>query len=525
MSSMRSTKNKKLKILFVCPEVAPYVKVGGLADVGWALPRALKNIGNDIKVFTPKFGYIDEKLYTFEMVLEGLKVPFEDGEIICNVKKGVLPDNLEVYLLENQEYYELRANVYGYADDARRFALLSKAAIEFVKAINWYPDVIHANDWLSGLVPNYLKTEYKEDKKLQKCASVFTIHNLKVQGTFDRRALSFIDRDDGIRPIPEFNSDAMLNVNGIIRGVIYSDMVNTVSERYAKEILTADFGEGIDKLLTELRDKIVGIRNGVDYDVQSPIIDKDIYYNYDENSLSKKVLNKLAYQKEFDLEENPDIPLVGFVGRFDEQKGLALLHDTIEPLLKNINFQFTMVGGGDSYWQNYFDELIKKFPGKVGGYTMLNVPFAQKLYAASDIFIYPSKFEPCGIAQVVAMKYGSVPIVRETGGLADTVKNYDTKSRMGTGFVFKDFNEIAFISQLVRALELYNHKEEWHALMLRCMKQDFSWQNSAMRYQDLYIKALERHEKWLKKAGYVMAHSPTEIQSYEPKMISIRNGR
>ncbi len=509
-----SNTSPKYNIVFISPEVAPFSKFGGLADVSWALPRALKRLGHNVKIIMPKFGSIDDEKFGIKAYKQNLKVPTADKDIVCNVKIGYIPDGLEVYLIENMEYYEMRANVYGYKDDARRFALLSKGALELIRSQKWQVDIIHSNDWMTGYVSNYLKTEYKLDPILNKAASVFTIHNLALQGV-NRRTLTQTQIDQGTSPLPDLLDDDIFFVNGMLRGIVYSDFVNTVSERYAKEILTPEYGEGMDKILQEMRNKLVGIRNGVDYDVLNPRVDKNIYVNYDLGDIEKKKENKIAFQKEFDLVIDPAIPLVGFVGRLSEQKGLGLLHDTIRPLLANLNFQFVIVGGGDEYWEKFFAKLIKDFPGKVNGYLMISTTFAQKLYAACDILVHPSKFEPCGITHAIAMRYGTVPIVRETGGLADSVIDYGKDRKNGDGFMFKEFNEMAFLIQLVSALTTFkSNKREWKKIQSRSMRKDLSWNASAVKYIDLYEKAIDRHVKWLKKEGLVMADSPVEVPGY-----------
>lgn len=500
-----------LNIVFIASEVAPISKYGGLADVVWALPRALQGLGHNVKIIMPKYGTIDTKQFKMKDYKQNLIIHTKQKDVVCNVKKTHIPDNIEVYLIENMEYYELRANQYGYTDDIRRFALLARAGLELIKSEEWDIDIIHSNDWMTGLVSNYLKTEYKHEKKLNRVASVFTIHNLSLQG-IDRRKQSQVDIDQGNTPIPDLFDDNIFQLNGMLRGIIYADFINTVSERYAKEILTPEFGEGLDKILQEMRTKLVGIRNGVDYGILSPEVDKNIYVNYDIDSLDKKVENKLAFQKEFDLEVDPEVPLVGFVGRLSEQKGLGLLHNTVLPLLENLNFELAIVGGGDEYWEKYFGKLITDNPKRVSGYLMVSTTFAQKLYSACDIFLYPSKFEPCGIAHAIAMRFGAVPIVRETGGLADSVVDYSKNPKAGDGFMFKKYDQMAFLIQFVNAVVTYkSNKNEWKKIQKRAMLKDLSWNASAQKYLDLYSKALDRHSKWLKKEGIIMADSPAEV--------------
>ena len=511
-TSPKNAPTEKLKILFVSPEVAPYSKVGGLADVAWALPRALRELGHDVRVFTPKFGLIDEDKFNLEPVMEGLKIQADADEVItCNVKKGNIPGDITVYLLENKEYYEIRANVYGYADDTRRWVLLCRGALEFLQKFDWTPDIIHANDWLTGFVPNDLATRYKEDEKLNKIATMFSIHNIANQGTFNYRTVSELDRDDGQSALPDLLSPKTLKLNGMRRGIIHSDIITTVSDTYAKQILDPEYGAGLDRLLRELRTKLYGVLNGLDYKVFNPMTDNDIWVNYDWNSIDKKVENKIAFQKEFGLRQDPDVPVIGFVGRFHAQKGIEPMYQAIEALLPVMDFQFIIVGSGMDNMENAFHQLMKKYPDRVGGHLMISKIIGQQIYASADMLLMPSKYEPCGLAQLIAMRYGTVPIVRNTGGLADTVIPYDPLANKGTGFMFNDFNSTSLMIQVVRALEVYRHKEAWSQLMRRAMEQDFSWENSASEYERLYHRAIYKRRKWLRKEGILMPEEPTEV--------------
>lgn len=503
-----------LKILMVAPEVSPYASVGGFSRVTAYLSRALIRLGHDVRLFMPKFGLIDEEKYELKMMFEGLKVPTGDLNnpyLICNVKTHAVPSGALTYFLENMEYYEKRANVYGYSDDPTRWMLLSRGLLEFLHQSQWRPDIIHTNDWHTGAVPNYLKTVYAKDKLLYHLATLFTIHNLNFQGNFDHRTVSEMDLDDGKAPIESFFSKRLLKLNFMRRGIIYADLLNTVSESYAREILTPEFGEGLDRLLLEVRSKLFGVVNGIDYEEFNPAADRFIAENYNLHSLDRRVLNKLALQKEFGLAEDRNIPVLAIVGRLDRQKGLDLAGEILWPLLKNFKAQFIIVGGGDVELAKIYRKLKEDFPQKVGIHLMLNFTLPRLVFAGADIMLFPSKFEPCGIVQMEAMRYGAIPVARAVGGLADTVEDFDPAADTGCGFVFKDFDKWQFFAQVVRALEVYNHKETWLKLQRRALVKDFSWEASAKRYVELYRKAIHFRRQTLVAEGVV---SPEEGEEY-----------
>ncbi|MBI2644261.1 MAG: glycogen synthase [Candidatus Wildermuthbacteria bacterium] len=490
-----NSSHKQLKVLFVVSEAYPYASVGGLGMAIFSLTRALKKEGLDVRIFMPKYGQIDEKKYRLKMLLEGLQVPTDDPaegkeSLVCNVKQyAKRKSDPMVYFLENMEYYEKRSNVYGYSDDPIRFVLLSRGALEFLRQSDWVPDVINCADWHTGALPNYLKTSYSNDPVLGGIKTVFSIHNLYHQGVFDHRFVSELDADDGRSPIASFFAERLLKQNFVKRGILYSDLVNTVSETYAKEILTKEYGEGLEDLLQEVRTKVFGILNGLDHKELNPATDPSLVKNFTIRNLKDRVENKLHLQKEFNLDMGEDIPVLGMVGRLYEQKGIDLLFPILEVLLAEHMIEFVVVGGGEPEYRTFFEELNKKFPHRVGTHLMSDVTLARHVFAGSDLFLMPSKFEPCGITQMEAMRYGAIPVVRETGGLADTVENFDPIRNTGTGFTFEEFHSYAFFGAIVRGLETYKYKKTWERLVRRAMKADFSWNTSAKRYIELYQRA------------------------------------
>lgn len=496
--------NQPLKIMMVAPEMSPYASVGGFSRVTAHLSRALLKLGLKVRLFIPKFGLIDEKKYPLQTVYEGLKVPTGDAntpELICNVKTYTVPGGTPTFFLENMEYYEKRANVYGYSDDPTRWMLLARGLLEYLKVSDWRPDIIHAHDWHTGALPNYLKTAYNLEEKFVNIATLFTIHNLNFQGMFDHRTVSEMDFDDGKSPIAPFFAKRLNKQNFMRRGILYADAVNTVSETYAREILTKEFGEGLDRLLLEVRSKLFGVVNGIDTEEFNPVTDELIAQNYGVNSLGKRAKNKLALQKEFNLPPDAETPIIAIEGRLDKQKGLELVAEIVWPLLKNFPVQFILLGGGDVELANTFRKLQEDFPRQVGLHLMPNFTLPRLIFSGADLMLFPSKFEPCGIVQMEAMRYGAVPVARAVGGLNDTIENFDPRQSTGYGFIFKDFDKWQFFAQVVRALEVYNHKKTWQELQKRAMSRDFSWEASAKRYVELYRKALVFHHQDLVAEG------------------------
>lgn len=485
-------RRKPLKVVFIAAEAYPYAEVGGLSRVVYFLPRALAKLGHDVRIFIPRYGKIDEEQYPMETIYKGLRVPTggKPEYLICNVKSATPEPGLRFYFLENMEYYEKRANEYGYSDDPRRFALLVRGALEYFRHCDWCPQIIHANDWHTALAAQYLQTVYKKSEKLSDIATVYTIHNIHFQGLFDHRFVSQLDFDDGKSEIPGFFEDRLNTINMMRRGILYSDLITTVSPTYAREILTQEYGEGLDGLLGEVRTKLVGILNGIDYDEFNPATDNILVKNYDVTSLERRSANKLALQREFNLDENTSLPMISFTGRLDGQKGIDLLVETIETVLKEYPVQFVANGGGDNRYRQFLMNLAKKYPKRVGVNIYPDFSMPRHIYAGADMVLLPSAFEPCGIVQMEAMRYGAIPIVRKTGGLADTVENFDPKTNTGDGFVFTNYDKLSFYGAMVRALEAYQYPSIWRGLIERAMQKDLSWNNSARLYEELYRRAL-----------------------------------
>lgn len=497
-----------LKILFVAPEAAPFVKVGGLGEVMFSLPRALNKLGHDSRVILPRYASIDPQQYKLEIELEGLQVPTDaEGEnepshLSCNIlrfNEGGLPRSpVTAYFLENLEYYEKRANVYGYADDAVRWALLSRGVLEWLRVSQWKPDIIVAADWQTGFLPDYLKTTYKNDPRLAGIAAIFTIHNLYFQGMFDHRFVTELDYDDGQSPVPSFFNPRLLKMNGMRRGIMYADVITTVSQNYSKEITTPEYGELLDSLLRERRSRLYGVLNAIDYKIFNPETNSQLAEHYNSQSLEKRVKNKLHLQSRFGLPQDERAFLVCLVSRLTEQKGLDLLSPVIDQLMKELKFQLIVQGTGESKYMTFFQELESRFKGQVVANLIFDKDIPNLIYSGADVILLPSKFEPAGLTQMEAMRYGCVPIARATGGLADTVDDYDPVKDVGTGFLFQTFDSMSLVIALTRAFENYRNPKIWRELQHRAMEKDFSWKRSAAEYEKIFEMAksfVEQKEK------------------------------
>lgn len=486
----------KLKVLFVATEAAPFAQAGGLGQVMHSLPLALSKLGCDARIMIPRYAGIDPQKYLLQVEFLGLKIPTDQPGpyefLICNVKKYEGELSAPAYFLENMEYFEKRANIYGYSDDHVRWVLFCRGVIEFLRVSNWVPDVIVASDWHTGLIPNYLKTVYKKDERLSKIKIVLMIHNLTYQGMCDFRFIPESEKDNGREPIPNFFHPRLAKLNWLLRGILYSDLIITVSPTYAKEILTPEYGEGLDKVLNEKRERIYGILNGIDYTLCDPTTNPYIPQNYSINTLEKKVKNKLYLQKRFGLEENEKIFLVGMPARLAEQKGFDLLEKILEKVLKILPIQFIFVGDGEPRYKEMLKKVAEKFPKKVGFRFEFDSKIPHLLYAGCDAILIPSKFEPCGIVQMEAMRYGSIPIARKTGGLADTISNFNPEKKEGDGFLFKDYDPYALFATICRAQAIFGLKKEWKKIVKRAMEKDFSWEKSAREYIKVFNTLLKK---------------------------------
>ncbi|MDQ6710028.1 MAG: glycogen/starch synthase, partial [Candidatus Dormibacteraeota bacterium] len=468
--------DRPLRILFVSAEVAPFAKVGGLADVAGALPKALRALGHDVRVVMPRYGTIDADKFQLTRVLSNLAVPLAHQPVPANVFAGRIGADIPVYLIENQQFFG-REGMYGFWDDDARFIYFSRAALEMLRPLDFKPDVIHVNDWHTAVIPNMLARLYRNDPLYAEIATALTIHNLAFQGAYGYGTLHLAGLDQwGLIKTGAPGLDDIVNLLG--RGIHFSDAVNTVSERYAQEILTPEFGEGMDPLLRLFKGKLQGIRNGIDDEVFNPATDPMIQARYDLGSIERKVENKLALQHELGLPEDPGVMVLGLISRLYDQKGLDLISNILWGLMR-LRLQFVVLGAGDPRYEEMFRTLARDNRDKASATIGFRPVLAQRIYAGADAFLMPSRFEPCGLGQLISLRYGTIPIVRATGGLADTVDDWDPVAQTGNGFVFEAYDHWDLYAQVVRALETFRQPSLWRRLQTNAMQTDVSWTRSA----------------------------------------------
>ena len=469
---------KNLKVLFVASECAPVAKVGGLGDVVGSLPKALKEWGADVRICLPKYQIIDFGKHKFELVAKDIIVKDEK----VNVYQGFLPESeVILYLLENERYfgqngvYFEKSAFVGSFKEIQRFLFFSQAVLEVFPAIGWFPDIIHCHDWHTATVPALLKLK-TENLKLK---TLLTIHNLANQGEWNAKdVLDFLNfRGDEIESLKIRDKEGNLNI--LRQGILNADLINTVSENYAKEILTKEYGEGLESSLLKKEKDLYGILNGIDENFFNPETDPYLKKNYSKENLKGKIENKIELQKILNFKKDPKIPLFSFIGRLTSQKGIDLIIEIIPELVK-MGCQLVILGVGEADYEKKLLELFQKYPQDISVQIKFDPLLAQKIYAGADIFLMPSKFEPCGLVQMIAMHYGAIPISRKTGGLADTIE--DEK----TGFLFKEYNTKSFLEAINKTLKWYQEKKGWQKLIREAMKKDFSWQKSAKEYLKLY---------------------------------------
>ncbi len=476
-----------IKVLFAASEVAPFAKTGGLADVAGSLPKYLNKLGADVRVVMPKYKSIP---YNFVDQMEYLGYIYVDiswRHQYCGIFKLVY-EGVTFYFIDN-EYYFKRDGLYGFIDEAEQFTFFSKALIEFLPSVDFNPNVIHLNDWQTAIASTLLKAHYLNNDFYRNIKTVLTIHNLKYQGVFPKSTMPDL-LGLGWEYFTPYGLEFYDQVNFLKAGIVSSDIINTVSLTYAQEIKTDFFGEQLQDAIRMRSNDLYGIVNGIDYENNDPSTDKRIYANFDLPHIENKSINKEKLQETLGLPIRNDVPLIGIITRLVAQKGLDLIEFVLGDILSE-DIQLVVLGTGEAVYEEMFKQASLRYPDKVSANIKYDVTLAQRIYAGSDMFLMPSLFEPCGLGQLFSLRYGSIPIVRETGGLNDTIEPYNQYTRTGNGFSFNNYNAHDMLYTIKRAIHFYHDKFAWDALTKNAMSQNFSWDKSAGEYINLYKRLLE----------------------------------
>lgn len=478
-----------MEIVFVASEMVPFATTGGLGDVLGSLPREIAKLGHRVSIFLPKYKKITQKKLTLDLACAKLQIPLGSDVETANIY-SYRNNEINIFLIEHEEYFD-REELYGtplgdYPDNDRRFSFFDRAIVESLKKLKIKPDIIHCHDWQSGLIPVYLKTLYQADPFFKKTKTIFTIHNLAYQGNFppDSIPVTGISWD-------EFKFDRLEfygKISFLKGGLVYSDMLTTVSERYAQEIQTPGFGCGLENVLARRKDHLTGIINGINPDEWNPEKDPDLSANFNSKSLKGKKKCKEIFQKENQLDIDPDVPLFGFIGRLVDQKGLDILVPAIEEMAKE-NWQLTVLGTGDEEYHKALKVMRQRHPKHVALSITFDPKRAKQIYSSCDFLLMPSRFEPCGLGQMFSLRFGTIPIVRETGGLADSVREFNPATGDGNGFIFAGYTTEDLMTALARAVGIFQNAKAMAKLVKNAMACDFSWATSARKYVQLYERA------------------------------------
>lgn len=492
---------KPLSILYVASEVVPFAKTGGLADVSGSLPQVVRELGHDIRIFMPKYAAVSDRKFKIHDIKRLTDIPIQIGDetYLGSVKSSFITNiktKVQVYFLSNAPFYD-REDLYvdpktktDYPDNDTRFIFFCRSVLETLKLLGWQPDILHINDWQTGLVAPYAKLLYANEPSLKNIKIVLTVHNAAYQGIFPKASFTKTGLPDKV-----FNNNGVENhgnMNFLKAGLMYADAITTVSETYAKEIRThAEHGAGLEEVFSKKKSITSGILNGMDNYIWSPDVDTLIPVKYSSSDISGKQENKKALVERFKLQFNDKTPVIGMVSRLVDQKGLDIIVDAIDDLM-GLNCQLVILGLGEQKYQDTLTKAAKKYGKKMSIVIGFNESLAHLVEAGSDIFLMPSKYEPCGLNQLYSLRYGTLPIVRATGGLADTVIDLDAKPLSGTGFVFQKYQSKELVKTVKRALGWYQERDKWSKAMLRAMSMDFSWNVSAQKYIELYKSLLKK---------------------------------
>lgn len=473
-----------MKILFATSEAAPFIKTGGLGDVCGALPKALAQEGVDARVVVPLYTCIDHQLKSQMKFLGNFDVSISWRKTYCGVFTATV-GSVVYYFVDNEQYFD-RPNVYGEYDDSERFAYFSKAVLDILNMVDFFPDVIHVNDWQTSLVPVYLNAFYRSDDRYAKIKTVLSIHNIEFQGKYNPIILgSIFGLDLNYRSLLMYDGD----LNLLKGGIEAVDMVTTVSKTYAEEILRPEFSFGLHNILNPRKYKLRGVVNGIDTTLYNPETDEYIARKYSYETIRFKSFNKKQLQKEMGLEQSNDIPVIGMVTRLAAQKGIDLLCEVMNEF-SALPVQLIALGTGESHYESFFYSWEHACRDKIRGYIGFSAQMAQKIYAGADLFLMPSKMEPCGLSQMIAMRYGTIPIVHSTGGLRDTVEAFNPETKSGNGVTFQSYNAYDMLDAVKRAIALFYNKPLWRILRKNAMSGDFSWKKPAQEYLAIYKEIL-----------------------------------
>jgi starch synthase len=486
--------NKLLRILLATPEAVPFAKTGGLADVAGALPKSLVAKGCEINLIMPYYRMVKESGLPHQYLGEEIEVPLGDEKLKADIYLGHLNQNIPTYFIGREEFFD-REYLYStpkgdYFDNAERFIFFSKAVLIFCQRMGFTPDIIHHHEWQTGLIPAYLKSVYLSDPFFSHTATVFTIHNIAYQGLFKKEKFFLTDL-----PKEMYNPEGIEfweRINFMKSGIVYADIINTVSQKYSEEIQTPEYGYGLEGILRKKKDILHGILNGVDYQDWDPSHDPHLISRYNPKDISGKRECKKDLLKEFHLPSSLiDAPLFGMISRLTDQKGFDLLIEILEELF-SLDIGFVLLGTGDQKYHDLLTQVAHKYPQKAGIRIAYDDRLAHKIEAGTDFFLMPSKYEPCGLNQIYSLKYGTIPVVRATGGLDDTITHYDPTTKKGNGFKFTHYDAKEFLNTIKLAINSYSQPEHWSQLVRNAMTSDFSWERSAEAYLQLYRKALEK---------------------------------
>jgi starch synthase len=482
-----------MKIAFISSEVYPYAKTGGLADVSYSLPKTLAKAGHNVCIFMPRYNSVDKEKFQLKLAVAPLIIKMGTDERFSAIIESSQIPGVKTYFIDYERYFA-RDGLYGdynnaFQDNAERFDFFAKAVIQGLKEINFAPDIIHCNDWHTGLIPAYLKTIYSNDSFFRKTALVMTVHNAGYQGIFSGDSLKLNEYYNTKFRIDDIQDSG--EISYLREGVLHSDIITTVSKKYAEEIQTQEFGHNMADVFRSIKKRLFAIPNAVDFENWNPETDTHLPCNYSASNISSKGQCKLELQKKMGIALNSDIPMLGTISRITFQKGMDILAETLELLFQDEEFQFVIAGSGDQAISRRYDHLKKMFPQSIGLYWGYSEELEHLFLAGLDIFLMPSRYEPCGLTQMYSLKYGTVPVVRATGGLDDVIEQWNERRKTGNGFKFNNLNQDELYNTIRKVIIEYKDKDNWELIKKNGMSYDYSWDDAAKEYEKIYKSVLK----------------------------------